>query len=350
MGKTRKPENAWLPKRVYEHHGSYRFHTATGERINLGRDYPKAIAKWAQLVGRIGPMKDIGEVMDRYLIEIAPMKAPRTYQDNIREMANLRAVFGHIEPDDIRPPMIYQYMDERGATVRANRELTLLSLVYQQAIKWGKASGNPCLLVDKNPEFPRDNPVSDDELKLIREVATPMLRAYLDVKYLTGLRKGDILQLKREHIRADGLYVAPGKNQRRHPKTGKVVRKKERLYQWTDELRDAINRALALQRVKSLYVFAKRDGQSYYNAAKGQAWTFDNYWKRIRARAFKLAEQRGVAFHHFTEHDIRAKAGTDAQNATGEGAKLLGNTEAQFQRAYKRGVETVTPLRKKPAP
>lgn len=348
MGKPRKSESAWLPKRVYEHYGSYRFHQPNGEKINLGRDYPRAIAKWAQLVGRVGPMTTMGEVMDRYLMEVAPMKAPRTYRDNVAEMRRVRAFFGALEPDAITPQMIYSYMDERGALVRANREVSLLSSVFQQAIKWGKASTNPCRVVDRNPEFPRDNPVSDAELQLLLEVASPMLRAYLQIKYLTGLRKGDILQLKRENLREDGLYVTPSKNLRRHPRTGEIVRKKERLYTWTEELRDAVARALATQRVSSVFIFANRYGQSYYDADRGQSWVFNNIWKRAMRRAAKLAAERKQAFRRFTEHDIRAKAGTDAQEASGEGAKLLGNTPAQFEKAYRRGVEKVTPLRKKP--
>jgi integrase len=350
MPKSRNPENAWLPKRVYEHHGSYRYHQPDGEKINLGRDYKQAIAKWAELTeARIGPLPTMAHVMDRYLMQVAPMKAPATFRDAVREIANLRSAFGNMEPDAVEPKLIYAYMDKRNAPTRANRELSRLSDIFHAAIRWGAASNNPCLLVKRTPEFPRSNDISDEDLAFFRSVCTPLLQTYIDIKYLTGLRKGDILTLRRDQLKDKGIYVEPRKNLRRHPKTGQIVRKKARMYEWTPELRAAIDAALALpRRTGSLFVFAQRNGQSYYDTDKGRANTFEGYWRRAMVKAMKLAAKQGIVFSRFTEHDIRAKAGTDEQAATGQGAKLLGNTPGQFERAYNRGVENVTPLRKKP--
>jgi hypothetical protein len=79
----------------------------------------------------LGGMKvtTMGEIMDRYMFEVAPKKAPSTYGSNKREMGNLRAVFGHMKPEEITAPDIYAYMDKRGAPVRANRE-RLCSRMY----------------------------------------------------------------------------------------------------------------------------------------------------------------------------------------------------------------------------
>ena len=73
------------------------------------------MAKWAEIVARPAKLATMGEVMDRYMLEVAPRKAPATYRDNIREMAKLRAVFGHMQPNEVSAPDIYAYMDARGA-------------------------------------------------------------------------------------------------------------------------------------------------------------------------------------------------------------------------------------------
>ncbi len=153
----------------------------------------------------------MGEIMDRYMFEVAPKKAPSTYGSNKREMGNLRAVFGHMKPEEITAPDIYAYMDKRGAPVRANREKALLSHVFSYAIRWGVTKDNPCRHVKRNPEKPRDRYVEDWELEAFKAGSGELLRNYVDFKYLTGMRKGDILRLRLEALTEDGIAVTQGK-------------------------------------------------------------------------------------------------------------------------------------------
>src|ERR1700694_850193 len=114
MGRKRK-SRLDLPKRVYFIHGAYYLFPKDGKPVHLGRDYAQAMAEWAKLIARPASMTTIGEIMDRYLLEVAPKNAPRTYQDKVKDMRLLREVFGHMRPDEITPPDIYAYMDGRGA-------------------------------------------------------------------------------------------------------------------------------------------------------------------------------------------------------------------------------------------
>jgi integrase len=57
------------------------------------------------------------------------------------------------------------------------------------------------------------------------------IQAYIRVKLLTGLRRGDLLRLKISQITDDGVAIET-------PKTGKPV-----IYDWTPELRQAIEDA-----------------------------------------------------------------------------------------------------------
>lgn len=305
----------------------------------------------------------MSDLLDRYLIEVVPTKAPRTQRDNDQEIKNLRRAFGDFLPDEITARDIYKYLDGRGAPVRANREIALLSHLYKKAIRWGVAKRNPCVRgeVERNREAPRSRYVEDAELELFKQHASPMIRAYCDFKYLTGMRKGDILTLTRANIQSEGIRYVQRKTRKRHPRTGEMIAR-ERLVMWTSELRAVVERIYALRQRRrmrvngkrvplpdSIYLFAAKNGTPYYDEARAKADGFDSIWKRYMAKAKAAAEAAGLPLRHFTEHDIRAKSGTDAAEAGQQGHKLLGNTEKQFKAAYDRGVERVVPLSRKKA-
>jgi integrase len=360
MGRRRQ-SHEWLPTRLYFHHGAYYFAPPSGSREHLGSDYPRALARYAKLVGRPGPINTMGQLIDSYLLERAPLKAKRTYLDNLYEARYLKPFFEHLEPREVTPRIIYLYKTERQeASVRCNRELALLSKIMQLGVERGLIDDNPVKRVERNPELARTRYVYDWEIDILKGVASEKIRAYVDFKYLTGLRKGDILRLMRSDLTADGILVKPSKNKRRHPRTGKLIQQRVRLFSWTPELEEVVARIKAVYKgakeVQSLYLFCNRKGLSYYNTEKGKCDGFDAIWKRYLAKArpaliAKALELRLIdsaeEWQSFTDHDIRAKAGSDAKNAGQAGHELLGNTEKQFNAAYRRGTEIVVPLKKK---
>ena len=325
MGR-RRTHRLDLPQRVYFDHGSYFCVPPTGPKVNLGRDYGKAMAHWAEIVGRPTRLVTLGEIMDRYMREVAPLKAVATYRCNIREMRNLRAVFAHMRPDELRPPDLYAYMDARNARVRANREKALLSHVYQYAIRWGIMRENPCRLVSRGVEKPRNRYVTDEELDLFLSVSPPLIQAYVGVKRLTALRSGDMLKIRLAELTADGLLVTQAK-------TGTRL-----LYEWTPELRVAIDQTMRLPRsIRGLYLFCTERGQRY--TANG----FRSIWQRVMKKAVALGLER------FTEHDLRAKVVTDARSLGQDAQRIAGHkTSAMTDRYVKvRTVERVQPLQPK---
>jgi integrase len=218
MGRRRKTRLD-LPQRVYFNHGAYFYAPLVGPRIHLGRDFGPAMAKWAEVVGRPARMRSMGEVMDRYMLEVAPKKSPRTYQDNIKEIAKLRAVFGHMQPYELTAPDIYAYMDARGAPVRANREKALLSHVFSYAIRWGIVKDNPCRDVKRNPEKPRERYAEDCEIEAFKSEASEFLCCYVDLKYMTSMRKGDLLRLRLDYLTDEGIAVTIGGTYQRNAPT-----------------------------------------------------------------------------------------------------------------------------------
>ncbi|NDD14541.1 MAG: integrase, partial [Betaproteobacteria bacterium] len=130
-------------------------------KIPLGNDLNKAKRKWAELECREAPPETglMSPIFSRYEREVIPKKAPKTQLGNLSELAMLRKVFDAAPIDAITPQHVAQYRDKRGAAapVRANRELALLSHVFNLAREWGyTAKENPCRGVRKNRETPRD--------------------------------------------------------------------------------------------------------------------------------------------------------------------------------------------------
>ena len=69
----------------------------------------------------------------RYQGEILPGKAPKTQQERGYQLRRLNAVFGHMRLEDVKPPHIQQYLEQREKRVAANREIRLLSTIYRHA-------------------------------------------------------------------------------------------------------------------------------------------------------------------------------------------------------------------------
>jgi integrase len=324
MGRKRKSRRD-LPQRVYFIHGAYYLFPKDRKPIHLGRDYPQAMAEWVKLIDRPATMNTLTAIMDRYLLEVAPKNAPRTHRDKVRDMQLLRSVFGHMRPEEITPPDVYAYMDGRGAPVRANREKALLSHVFSYAIRWGVAKDNPCRYVKRNPEARRERLPEPAELTAFKAVCPPFLAVYIDIKYMTGIRKGDMLKLRLDqHFTPDGIDLRISKNGKRM------------VYEWTPDLEDAVKRAKAIKRrVGSFYLFATRTGQPYSESG------FDSIWQRYMRRALK----DGVLKERFREHDIRAStASADKEHAQERlGQKNKSSTDAYIR---SKNVTVVKPLPK----
>ena len=312
---------------MYLRSGTYYFvEYGTNKWINLGRDYVKAMSTYAELVTEDCPCLTMGDLTDRYLREVAPTKAPRTYRDNVRQARYLRACFGHMRLTDITQPHIYKYLDERGkgSKVQANRELALLSHMFGYAIRWGDIShaDNPCVRIQRFKETPRKRYVEDWEMEAFKNHAGPFIAAYTEFKYLTGLRQGDMLAFRRDQIKVEGLHVYMNK-------TGD-----EHMIPWSDRLRRSVDDIGQLKRpVRGLYLFCNRQGQPYTG----------NGFRSIWQRKMRSAIESGVLKERFREHDIRAKTASDATKE--HAVELMGHHDGRItDKHYRRKLKIVRPL------
>ena len=342
--RKRNPENKPLPQGWRFRRGFYWYRVPKGlehqwdgkQEFRLGRTLAAAYREWT---GRVelhaSEIRTIADLLERYEREIIAAKRPSTARMNREALPMLRAVFAHLPLEGIRPSYVYQYIDKRrnrktGAPARtaARHEVEVLSHAYTKAVEWGLLDRHPFKGELRKPRpAPRDRYVTDAELIATLEMASPMLRAYLSLKLLTGLRRGDLLRLRWSDIRDDGIHVATSK-------TGRRV-----IYEWTDELHQAVALARSARRkIYGLTVFSTRTGAPYIRE-DGSANAWDSLWQRFMARV----EAAGVA--RFTEHDLRAKVASDAESLERAREILAHTSSATTRRFYRRKPERVRPLR-----
>lgn len=289
--------------------------------MRLSDDKAIAFAKWAEIEGETPrekgvdrPLKgSVAELIEKYMVEIAPKKAKATYQGNLMESKNLSMVFGNMLVLEVRPVHIAKYLDIRGtkAPVRANREVALLSHMFSYAMRWGMVDRNPCIGVAKHPEKGRDRYITDQEFESVKMLASDLIATVMDFAYITALRKGDILNLRLDQITEEGIWI-------KQSKTGS-----KQLYEWTHGLHEVVNKAKSLKRpIRGLYLFCTRQGQPYSDTG------FKAMWNRVQV---KWAKQGGT---RFTFHDIRAKALTDAKALGLDAQTLAGHTSSSMTERY----------------
>ena len=295
-----------LPPRMYKQYRVYYWAgRVDGKKkwVRLSDDYQEALHKYAEI--EVNPKNTgmVSDTIDRYKREILPRMAEKTRNTQGYQLDKLAAVFGNMHLSKIEPPHINQYLDQRDAKVSANREIKLLSSIYRYAIGWGLCRSNPCIGAFYHPEKERDRYISDDEFILLQEKAEPMLRAIIQIAYLTGMRRGDILDLKLSDIdEQKGIYNRQGK-------TGK-----RQLFKMTPALLSAIRISKTARKTRNLtYLFTNNKAQKITETG------FNSAWRRLRERT-KLTD--------ITFHDLRAKAITDAKEKGGlDYAQALGGHE-----------------------
>ncbi|NVH76116.1 tyrosine-type recombinase/integrase [Paraburkholderia sp. JPY432] len=349
MPKKRNTENRGLPSRWRTIHGAYYFRVPAGleamwdgkKQFRLGKTLPEAYKAWADRLGTLDDAKTVGDLLDRYALEVVPMKEVTTQAHNSVAIKRLRAVLGAMPLMLIKPRHVYQYIDRRSAKTAAKREIEVLSHAYTKAVEWGYLDRHPFKReVRLEGQKPRTRYVEDWEiveclsLGSRRKTGSVLaIQAYMRIKLLTGLRRGDLLRLTMSDLKEDGIHVTPGKTENT---TGKRL-----IYEWTDELREAVEVAKRVRPVSiAPWLFCNRRGECYFND-DGRAGGWDTMWRNFMDR---VREETKVK-EHFTEHDLRAKCASDAETLEHAQALLAHADGKVTERIYRRKPERVKPLR-----
>jgi len=139
--------------------------------------------------------------LDEYLPDALQRKRSAN-GDESKLRVHLLPRFGTRPLDTITPDDIRRYhLEIKGlrCAATANRHLSLLSKLFQQAVTWGRTPSNPCAGITRFAETsPRARHLGAEEVqRLHRAMAEEPNRvavAALTFLLLTGLRKGQVLQ------------------------------------------------------------------------------------------------------------------------------------------------------------
>jgi integrase len=306
-------------------HGAY-YYVVAGKWHPLGKDLGEALRQWAEHEGtRVQTGRTVAHAIAYYLS--AKAFAPRTLEGYRISETRIAGKFGGLPLDELRPEMVTRHLRTAEHKVAANRDKALLSAAYRwvNAEGWLRVVGYNPAAVPRNPEKARRRYVTDVELGALLDKAGPKLACMIELAYITGIRKGDLLKLRLADAQEDGLHVTQGKTGHRQ------------VFVWTDDLRRLVATAKGLRRkVGSLWLFpAERDaGEAMSALALRTAWE----------RARKAAGLPDVRWH-----DLRRKAGSDAAQA--EAQALLGHADGRItSRHYRAAPVEVRPLSRRPLP
>ena len=143
------------------------------------------------------------ELLDRYEKEVSPLH--KSHQVEKYRLKTLKRHLGDQRVSTLSPSLIYKYRDARLKVVSPaslKRELVILSSVLNTAIKeWGiNLQNNPVSMVS----LPRVGRGRDRRLEQGEEekllFCSGELKRIINVALETGMRRGEILNIKKSHI------------------------------------------------------------------------------------------------------------------------------------------------------
>ncbi len=285
MGRHRV-HNTHLPRHLQRKRGAYYYVIRKGGRVvwtALGKDYGAALRRWAEFEAEAVQAATVADLVAGYLAACESTCRPATVAGYRAFSRRLLAVFGRVPVGDLKRADVARYVMERNSHA-GNREKALLSAAYTWGLNCGLvACPDPTKGLNvRAREAPRRRYVTDDELARLLDAAG-RLRPAIELAYLTGMRRADLLALRLTAATDAGIAYESSK-------TGATV-----LIGWTDALRAAW-KGCAGDRIGAVPAVAKTTGRPY----TAQGWR--QAWERIRMRA-------GLPDVRF--HDLRRKAGSD---------------------------------------
>jgi integrase len=356
MPRTRNSENRGYPKSWRFRYDAYYYRVPKGQEhfwdgkkeFHLGRSLSEASAEWAKRLHRIEHTATVDALLTRHKLDVIPTKAAATRRGDVQALIHLRKVFGAMGPRDVLPRHIYKYLDTRvdknGEKSRATAlyEIRVFRHVFTKAVEWGILDRHPFKgEVRLGTVAARDRYVEDWEiaqalaLKPKRDAGSVlMIQAYIRLKLLIGIRRGDMLRLQMKDLADAGIVVRPHKTMH--------TRRTRRIFEWTPALEEAVSQAKAARPIDfSPWLFCTSKGKGYFNENSGQATGWDSMWQRFMRRLLKDTK----ITERFTEHDLRGKVGSDLASIE-RATDLLGHASREItKRHYRRKPEVIKPVR-----
>jgi hypothetical protein len=168
--------------------------------IALGTDYDEALKRWDEIHNRApriaGTLMEAFEKFEREELTEAKYPSKETRSGYARHLKQLKPAFGGATWDGVDLVDLRAYLDARSAKTQGNREMAMLSIVWNKARLWGLTKlPFPAAGMErskwKNKEHARTVEVTDELFNAIYPHGDQLLRDAMDLASATGLRLTD---------------------------------------------------------------------------------------------------------------------------------------------------------------
>ena len=307
MARKRNPDNEGLPKRWRWKKGAYRYLVPKGQEdfwdgkteFKLGVTLSDAYQVFgARIESTPDDIQTFAHLFDHYAVKVTPTKAPRTQIDEQRMLGKLRQMIGRNKVEPWKPKHSYKLRNKIKETAKksgekfANRHMALLKHVFTKAVEWGVIDDHPMKAGNFKMYTEEKSKLRTPSIEEILDsidpynCPNPMLRAFVLLKLITGLRMTDILGITMSDITSEYLTVVQSKTRNT---TGKTLK-----FKMTDLLKQVIDEAKAYPaNVLSPYLFKTDKGSSYLkedNTCHG----FQTIWQYWQNNYFPPDKQYSV--------------------------------------------------------
>jgi integrase len=269
----------------------------------------------------------VSQILDRYEAECLHELAPRTQRDYRRHLNHLRRLFGHYNPNELKPmhfgPFLNSIPPGKRGRVQRVRQLAVLSAAFTQAVSFWYVMDRNVLKDVKRPRFkPRTRYVTHEEYDAVRAIAPKRMRLAMELSYLTGQRQGDILSMKWADI-DERIHFVQGK-------TGKRIGMRI-----GPKLEAVLDECWKLPKGGcdgGEYVITRRIGGRYTSEGARALW------QRTIGKYVRMGGKR------WNFHDLRAKCVSDSKSLQ-EASDRAGHLDQQMtKRVYDRNERMVDSL------
>ena len=303
--------------------------------IPLGTDFAEAVKKWDEIHNQTartaGTLEEAFAAWEKGpLTEYASAETRRGYTKSLRQ---IRPVFGPATWDQVDLKTLKGYLKARTAKTQANREMALLSLIWNWSrgeytdLPWPAAGMEKSKW--KNKEQPRRIKVLDEIWSAIRHEGNQTLQDCMDLGSATGMRLTDCVSVLLP--RGDLLHLEASK-------TGKEAEWDMSL---SATLPDLLRRRRALG-ADHLMLLSTPDGQPVGLRSLGY------HWDKARTRAAVKAyiandDELARAIKALYLRDARKRAAQKSENLEAA-SELLQHSDKRLTERHYGGVRKLKPV------
>ena len=253
-----------------------------------------------------------------WLRDYAEITLKPSTKNLFRDVINrlLLPAFSNCQLGDITTGQLQAYVSNRSKTVKPNtirNELTVIKLLFRQALRWGYIKNNPTENVERPKiEKAEIEILSPEEIEVLLINSEQPYRIAFLTAFLTGMRAGELWGLQWDDIDWNSKQIhvkrSVWKKQFQTPKSKKSIRK--------IDLTERLVREFKLWKLACPI----SEHNLVFPSPEGYITIHDNVMKRFYCPALRRAKIRHVSFHSLRHSNasMRIRVGQNIKYIQGQ--------------------------------